>query len=469
MFDHLLSLELPEPDPLLGEASEHRGEALSGLQRYDDAVAAFEGALAVYGTVKDDAGVARAARGASDCYMWRGQLAASLSQLTRGLRALSKNAARERALLLSSISVSRMSPAYLDEAWQAMDEAAAIAERLADPVVLGRVLTDKGLSQVLCCEFEAAQATAQQALHLVREGPVWQRADLLASLTFSARYRGQFALCDERLLELETAATRSGNHAALWMHDAVRNSIETARMGDIRASLSRVNQMLGTPFVRYLTRSWVGICNLYLGDVDQALEQLAMAIKEQPTDHAYQGTSEAYLLAATALAGHHDRALALMPTVAPWLPVSGRRNVIGAFEALDACVTGLALVGERGQCGALYPLTLDYIHTGLMVSDSVGPSNPQLAAALAADAAGLVDQSREHFETALRQSREVPIRLLQPTVLYWYGRSLSTATDSADRLRGRAMVEAALIDFRALEMVLHADLAEGFLRGGIAN
>jgi hypothetical protein len=39
-------------------------------------------------------------------------------------------------------------------------------------------------------------------------------------------------------------------------------------------------------------------------------------------------------------------------------------------------------------------------------------------------------------------------------------------TDVADRARGRAMVEAALIDFRTLEMVLHAGLAERFLRDG---
>ena len=60
----------------------------------------------------------------------------------------------------------------------------------------------------------------------------------------------------------------------------------------------------------------------------------------------------------------------------------------------------------------------------------------------------------------------MPIRILQPPVLYWYGRSLSTAADSADRLRGRAMVEAALTDFRSFEMVLHANLAEQFLREG---
>ena len=38
--------------------------------------------------------------------------------------------------------------------------------------------------------------------------------------------------------------------------------------------------------------------------------------------------------------------------------------------------------------------------------------------------------------------------------------------DAADRARGRAMVEAAITDFRALEMVLHATLAEEFLRCG---
>jgi hypothetical protein len=55
---------------------------------------------------------------------------------------------------------------------------------------------------------------------------------------------------------------------------------------------------------------------------------------------------------------------------------------------------------------------------------------------------------------------------VQPTVLYWYGRALSAAVGTANRARGRAMVEAGLTDFRALEMVLHANLAERFLREG---
>ena len=403
----------------------------------------------------------------ANCDVWRGQVAAGLASLMRGLHALSKDAARERALLLSWAAVGRMSSANLDEAWQTVDEAAAIAERLDDPAVLGRVLVGKTYCQRLSCQYEAAARTAEKGLHLLQTGSLWDRADHLVSVVYSAYYLGRFATCEERLPELEAVAGRAGHHGALWAHERVQHGIETARTGDIRRQLGYSAQALSGPTFRYISRTSAGVCGLYLGLVDQALEQFATVGADQPADHFLQGMPEANLFAAAALAGQIDRAQALIPTVVQWLPVSGRRNIQGSFFALEAFATGLALIGERDRCGALYPLTLDYIQTGQAVSAStVGPSNPQLAAALAADAAGLVDQSREHFETALRQAREVPIRILQPTVLYWYGRSLSAATDSAERLRGRAMVEAALTDFRALEMVLHANLAEQFLRAG---
>jgi hypothetical protein len=155
------------------------------------------------------------------------------------------------------------------------------------------------------------------------------------------------------------------------------------------------------------------------------------------------------------------------PTVQPCLPVLGRRNIVGAWSALEAAVTGLALVGDRESCGALYPLTVALVDTGLGCSSfslAVGPTIPQLVAAMAADAAGLTDRAREHFETALRQARELPHRILQPTVLYWHGRALADTSDAADQARGRAMIEAALTDFRGLEMVTHAHLAEQFLQ-----
>ena len=62
-FDNLIGLELAEDDPLLGEAWEHRGDALTGLKRHDDAAAAFDRAQAIYIAAKEDAGIARATMG----------------------------------------------------------------------------------------------------------------------------------------------------------------------------------------------------------------------------------------------------------------------------------------------------------------------------------------------------------------------------------------------------------------------
>jgi hypothetical protein len=70
----------------------------------------------------------------------------------------------------------------------------------------------------------------------------------------------------------------------------------------------------------------------------------------------------------------------------------------------------------------------------------------------------------DHFETAIRQADTLPHRLLQPTARYWYGRLLVDEPHSAERARGRAMIEAAATDFRTLEMVTYANLAERFLR-----
>ena len=95
---------------------------------------------------------------------------------------------------------------------------------------------------------------------------------------------------------------------------------------------------------------------------------------------------------------------------------------------------------------------------------SIVPGNPQTVAGIAAHAAGLRDRARDHFETAIRQADALPHRLLQPTARYWYGRLLVDDPHPAEQARGRAMIEAAATDFRSLEMVTYANLAEQFLR-----
>jgi hypothetical protein len=353
-----------------------------------------------------------------------------------------------------------------DEAWHLLDDATLTAERLGDSSLLGDVLNCKLVVQRTCLELEAAQDTGRRALPLVRG--VWERANLLMNMAIPDYFNGRFADVDALLPELERVAKRAGHPLALFAHQVILSGRQVMRTGDLRAFVARTEQALAgsSPWASTLSSS-AATARLYLGETEDGLNQLA-AVAAEPFSLLYvKNTVTANLFAGTALVGRADDARTLWSTIAPGLPVLGRRSTVGVWLALEAAVTGLALIGDREPSGALYPLTVALAETGFvcgLFADAVGPTTPQLVAAMAADAAGHADKAREHFETALRQARELPHRILQPTVLYWYGRSLADTSDVADQARGRAMVEAALTDFRALEMVTHANLAEQFLR-----
>jgi tetratricopeptide (TPR) repeat protein/predicted Ser/Thr protein kinase len=466
IFDQLIGLELPDDDPFLGEAHEHRGDALDGLGRHQEAVAAFDQALTIYIALQDDTGIERSVNGKSRIHAWSGRAADGLPAITRGLNALSRNARRERAVVLAWSANARTSPAHLEQAAEWMAEAQALAEHLEDPQAISRVLLSQSHFERMCCDYEAAAATARRALFVVPAGDLRVRAEILAALVAAEYYRGRFVICDGLLPELHSTASRAGHHGGVWLATWVGNIAALFRTGDLRAFLIEAESMLRLPFLPYLVQTGVGVAHLYLGRIDRGLEHLANVVTSLPPDTWYQGMPEGTLFAAAAIAGQHDRARQLTTAAQAGLPVSGRRTVTGAYLALDSMITGLSLLGDRDSVAALYPLALESTKTGQVAAMmAVGPSTPQLAAGVAANAAGLIDRSREHFETALRQSREVPIRFLEPMVLYWYGRTVSGASDPADRARGRAMLEQALTQFRSLDMVLHAGLVEQFLHG----
>jgi tetratricopeptide (TPR) repeat protein len=402
------------------------------------------------------------------CFVLLGRFPEADAVSRRALDALSDRAAPERASLQAMLGPLCIETNHVDEAWHHVDDAMATAERLGDSSLLGRILGSKLIVQYACLELEAARDTGRRALPLLPAEAGWGRADLLQNMAFTDYVSGRFADVDALLPELERVASRVGDPIALFYRQVLLSDRQVMRTGDLRAFLARTEQLVvGTiPWASILSTS-AATTRLYLGQIEDALDQLAAVAGEPRLSYHWKSMLQPNLFAGTALAGRVDRARTLWSTVQPCLPVLGRRNGVGAWTALQATVTGLALVSDREPCGALYPLTVALAETGFvcgLFADAVGPTTPQLVAAIATDAAGHVDKAREHFETALRQARELPHRILQPTVLYWYGRSLADTSDVADQARGLAMVDAALTDFRTLDMVTHANLAEQFLR-----
>jgi tetratricopeptide (TPR) repeat protein len=398
-------------------------------------------------------------------FLWRGRISEAAAVLTDGLQALSHAADRERASLHAYLSLCDWSLSDLDGALQRVDQAVNTAQQLADMSVLSRALWSKSYLHRMSDEPIAAVEAGRRALGLLGPGAVWDRAELFGAIAIALFDGGRFSEIDALLPELEATANRAGHHGVLWLHERIVHSREAMNTGDLRTLLAQSEQALrGSAQWTLPNRNYTAVLRLYLGQVDEALDEFRAVVSEQPDNFWFKGMPEANLFCGSALAGRVDQARTLLPAMAQWLPTIERRHHLGAWFALQASVTGLALLGDRERCGALYPVTLAKVATGTVVSGNpVGPANPQLVAAIAADAAGLTEKARGHFEAAACQARDLPNRILQPAVQYWYGRTLSAHVDPVEQARGRAMIESAAADFHTLGMVLHSRLANDFL------
>ena len=455
--DNVFGLELAKDDRLLGESLEARAVALGGLHQFDEALGVFERALRIYEACRDDTGIVRAARGAAVSEIWRGRFAQGLPPLVRGLAAVS--APRERLTLRAWLASAHAGAGQIDEASREIERLEA--EGSLEPEQEIPLLFSIGFRSRACAEYREAADAGRRALALLRPEALWDRADALSNLVYGEYMLGRLEECDRVMPEFMAAASRSGHYGAAWLGGRMRSNIAFVRTGDLRTFYEEARQVLEGPLFRFIARTNVGQTLFYLGETDRAFEELQTVISEQPPTHFFRGMPEGNLLAASALAGQTSRAESLIDGVVALLPAAGRRNLQGAYYALDNAVTALTVLSHRERCGQLYPLVAEYVGKGMVISNlPIGPSSPQLCAALAADAAGLADRAREHFELAHRQAHAVPVRILQPMVLYWRGRSLLA---SGDVPGGRAMVEAARTDFQALGLVSHVRLAEQFL------
>ena len=102
--DHLMGLELTDDDPLLADAFEQRGTALQALLKPDEAVLAWERALALYASRRDDAGIVRVARAIVMSLGYRFRFPEAIDAVNRALTRLSSTAAAERASLRAMLS-----------------------------------------------------------------------------------------------------------------------------------------------------------------------------------------------------------------------------------------------------------------------------------------------------------------------------------------------------------------------------
>ena len=148
------------------------------------------------------------------------------------------------------------------------------------------------------------------------------------------------------------------------------------------------------------------------------------------------------------------------------LPQSGQPNPIGRWHYLQCAVHGLALLGRWEEAGRLYPLTLACVDTGaLLINYSF--ELIQKTAGIAAACGGQWQEAEHHYQTALRQTEDIPHKIEQPEVRRWYAQMLRDRNAPGDRDKARPMLGEAVEMYGAIGMPRHLEMAKGLLKSAL--
>ena len=118
------------------------------------------------------------------------------------------------------------------------------------------------------------------------------------------------------------------------------------------------------------------------------------------------------------------------------------------------------MIGDREGAASFYPLVREYMETTNTVLLVLLLGLVERIAGISATAGGQWDLAEGHFQTALRQAEELPLRGARGRDrAAATPRCSSVGTPPGDRNRARSLVDEALIVYRRVGMPRHEELA----------
>jgi hypothetical protein len=143
-------------------------------------------------------------------------------------------------------------------------------------------------------------------------------------------------------------------------------------------------------------------------------------------------------------AAHYDatRARAILREHEQRLPVAGRPAALGTRQALGFLIDGLKRLGEQRRAAELYPVCVESIELGMVIS--MTSDVMEHAAAAAALAGGDWDLAERHFRSGLRLADDEGNVISQASTRLGYAEALLDRGEPEGTARARTLLEEAI-------------------------
>ena len=439
---------------------EKQAAALRSLGRAESATGAWDAALGIHERLGNVDAVARICYESGNQLLWMNRWQAGADICTRGLTVLDKMETADtcRLLALKGVIIGSAGDYWAGNGM--LEDAEHIAERLRDQRLLGQVLSRRATLLNQFGEFRQAVDVGTRAADALRRvGDLWELADVLGFLELNLNYVGRLgdgAACDD---ELRPLALRLGQHSALACADWATLPRDLMRTGDLQSFDALARQKLdawqraGLPV--FFSHLFVGAAQFWKGQWRESGASFERAV-HTGFYPSWFDIIWGWLFLAKAYAGDAD-ALQVFNAKRSALPRLGQPASSGSCHLPQQAVEGLAMLGEKREAHALYPVLLQLMPMRL-TGFAVGLLTT--SAGIAAACGGEWSAAEEHFETARRQAREIPYKIAQPEAARWYAWMLAERHASGDRERARALLDEAAEVYRTIGMPKHLEIAE---------
>jgi len=420
-LDRALSLCEDGGGQRVAELMLEKASVLRSLGRSEEAVAAYRKAIDLLETAGDFARMAEASIALSYLQAWLLDADAAGRTMERADKAvvgadapLRRSVLSMRAAIISAAGEPAVAERMFEEA-RGLQPAAS-----QDP---GPML--EAIHYYQSFQLERVRSVCPRvAAELLVSGDAWNASSAEFYGIWAQMYCGFPQAGADALADAVSRAEKIGHYGAIWalkmaasIASAARGELERAKAETVEAWDFGAAHEVGWNFATSLQR---GHFALWAGDLDEAASWYEHGLRVEGKSYL-SGLAEASLFAAYAECGD-GRAAGAWAGRRWRLPATGQLNSLGAWNALERSVIGLARMGRRSEIAELRPLTEELLLTGAWMYTLLSPF--QTIAGIAAACAGDWEAAERHHRTAIEQTEAAPYRHLSPVAREWYARML---------------------------------------------
>jgi tetratricopeptide (TPR) repeat protein len=442
-LDRALSLREGDRDSRVADIQRRRATVLRSLGRTNEAVEAFEKAIALFDETEDGLRAAESSFELAYLHLWFAQIDPAIRVTEKALERLGDSAPMLRSSLLFVLATNQ-SLGDPDSGFATLARAQRIQRTHDDPNLDRLAASLEVHMRGFVAQFDRAMEVRQDAARRCRAArDVWSDVDTAVWEPLVAIYCGRPNEATPLLEKYKPVAERVGHQTVLWFYK-LSEAMAALTSGQLDAAESAAGQSLAfgqsrSIGWRFADSLYLGLINFCQGRSDDAIARLREAMGAEPPGTHFTGISAASLMYVLAHVGDptaHD----VLRDHPPHLPQRGHIPTQGAWGALAKIVESLVLLGRRDEAAALRESTEDLVATGVQwYANSLFATAAGIASACARE----WTRAEAHHQRAIRHA-DASYRICQPHARVWYADMLLARGAAGDRDRARVLLAEAL-------------------------